>query len=435
MLDFRDVVAESDVIRELLRRRDFELPIDEIELLNSKRLSLIQGAQERRTELKAGSKEIDNLRRQHGTLELPEVYALRDRMTELKQQIGELESELANVEASLDLMMLEIPNTPADNVPVGKDDEDNEVLRFWGERPSFDYQPKAHDEIGAEMGVFDFARASKLSGARFSVLWGAASRLEKALMNFFLDMAILEHGYYPVSVPYMVSRETMTGTGQLPKFEEDLFRTSTGSREYFLVPTAEVPVTNLHSNEIVQEEDLPLTYCSLTPCFRAEAGSSGRDVRGLLRQHQFDKVEMVRFCKPSESWNELEILTSHAEKILQRLELHYRVVALCTGDLGFAAKFTYDLEVWLPGQNAYREVSSCSNYGDYQARRANIKYKRLDNQKNELLHTLNGSGMPIGRTMIAIMEQNQTRDGCVNIPKALQDYTGFEQIRPDGSVR
>jgi len=434
MLDYRQIVAEPEKTREALRRRGFELPLEEIERLNERRLALIQSIQKHRTDLNAGSKEIDILRRQHGTLDLPEVSAIRDRMSKLGQQIGEDESDLAEVEHELNSLMLEIPNTPTDRVPIGKDDSENEVLRFQGEKPSFDFKPKSHDELGTSMGIIDFERAAKLSGARFSVLWGAASRLEKALMSFFLDMAINEHGYQPVSVPYMVNRETMTGTGQLPKFEDDLFRTETGGREYFLIPTAEVPVTNLHADEILPEEELPLTYCALTPCYRAEAGSSGRDVKGLLRQHQFDKVEMVRFCKPSESWNELEILTAHAENILQRLGLHYRVVALCTGDLGNAARFTYDLEVWLPGQSAYREVSSCSNFGDYQARRANIKYKRADNRRNELLHTLNGSGLPIGRTMIAIMEQNQMADGSVNIPEALHDYTRFGRINPDGSV-
>jgi seryl-tRNA synthetase len=283
-------------------------------------------------------------------------------------------------------------------------------------------------------GLLDFERGAKLAGTRFTVLRGAASRLERALMNLMLDMAVLEHGYTPVSVPYMVNRKTMIGTGQLPKFEADMFRVTAGDREWFLIPTAEVPVTNLHADEIILKAELPLAYCSLTPCFRAEAGSAGRDIRGLIRQHQFDKVEMVRFTKPSESWKELDILTQHAENILQRLNLHYRVVALCTGELGFAAQFTYDLEVWLPGQNAYREISSCSNYGDYQARRARIRYKRSDSGKNELVHTLNGSGMPIGHALIAVIEQNQRADGSIAIPEDLQKYTGFTIIFPNGKT-
>jgi len=433
MLDYRQVLAEPEKYRELLLRRGHELPLEIIEKLNATRLELTREVEELRRRLNVGSKEISKLRCS-SEIDTRKENELREQMTQISEKIAELEAERTKVESQLESLMLEIPNIPAAHTPVGQSDQDNLVMRHWGVKPAFDFQPKSHYELAEKNGLLDFERGAKLAGTRFTVLRGAASRLERALMNLMLDMAVLEHGYTPVSVPYMVNRKTMIGTGQLPKFEADMFRVTAGDREWFLIPTAEVPVTNLHADEIIPEVELPLAYCSLTPCFRAEAGSAGRDIRGLIRQHQFDKVEMVRFTKPSESWKELDILTQHAENILQRLNLHYRVVALCTGDLGFAAQFTYDLEVWLPGQNAYREISSCSNYGDYQARRARIRYKRSDSGKNELVHTLNGSGMPIGRALIAVIEQNQRADGSIAIPEALQKYTGFTIIFPNGKT-
>ena len=433
MLDYRQVLAEPEKYHELLLRRGHELPLKIIEKLNATRLELTREVEELRRRLNVGSKEISKLRCS-SEIDTRKENELREQMTQISEKVAELEAERTKVESQLESLMLEIPNIPAAHTPVGQSDQDNLVMRHWGVKPAFDFQPKSHYELAEKNGLLDFERGAKLAGTRFTVLRGAASRLERALMNLMLDMAVLEHGYTPVSVPYMVNRKTMIGTGQLPKFESDMFRVTAGDREWFLIPTAEVPVTNLHADEIIPEAELPLAYCSLTPCFRAEAGSAGRDIRGLIRQHQFDKVEMVRFTKPSESWKELDILTQHAENILQRLNLHYRVVALCTGDLGFAAQFTYDLEVWLPGQNAYREISSCSNYGDYQARRARIRYKRSDSGKNELVHTLNGSGMPIGRALIAVIEQNQRADGSIAIPEALQKYTGFTIIFPNGKT-
>jgi seryl-tRNA synthetase len=435
MLNYRQVLANASEYQELLARRGYELPLETLQALDGQRLSLLQEVEECRRQVKEGSREVGKLLQQSQGQETAEIVDRKTQVTLINERIKQLNSDLSAAEARLETIMLDVPNIPAPQTPLGHSDQENPVLRVWGEKPLFDFPAKSHDELGEKMGILDFERGAKLAGSRFTVMKGAASRLERALTLFLLDMAALEHGYTQVSVPYMVNRKTITGTGQLPKFEDDMFRVISEGREFFLIPTAEVPVTNLHADEILPEESLPLLYCSLTPCFRAEAGSAGRDVKGLIRQHQFDKVEMVHISKPEDSWKQLEIMTHHAEHILQRLGLHYRVVALCTGDIGFSAQFTYDLEVWLPSQNAYREISSCSNCGDFQARRAKIRYKRQDTGKNELVHTLNGSGLPVGRTLIAIMEQYQRSDGSIVIPEPLHRYTGFSHILPDGSMK
>jgi seryl-tRNA synthetase len=313
-----------------------------------------------------------------------------------------------------------MPNIPHESVPVGKDENDNPVVRTWGEIPERDFEPIPHWETGERLGILDFARAAKIAGARFALYRGLGARLERALITFMLDVHTKEHGYTEVLPPFMVNSAAMTGTGQLPKFKEDLFKIE--GWDYYLVPTAEVPVTNIHREEVLAEKDLPIYYVAYTPCFRSEAGSYGKDTRGLIRQHQFNKVEMVKFAKPEDSYEELESLTRNAEEILRRLELPYRVITLCTGDLGFSAAKTYDLEVWLPGQNLYREISSCSNFGDFQARRAEIRFKREGGKGTELVHTLNGSGLAVGRTLVAILENYLQPDGSVAIPEALRPY-------------
>jgi seryl-tRNA synthetase len=315
-----------------------------------------------------------------------------------------------------------IPNMPHESVPVGADETDNPVLRTWGEIKATDSEPLQHWDIGERLGILDLARASKIAGARFALYRGAGAALERALINFMLDIHTKEHGYTEVLPPFMVNADTMTATGQLPKFKEDLFKVE--DWDLYLIPTAEVPVTNIHRDEILPEERLPVQYVSYTPCFRSEAGSHGKDTRGLIRQHQFNKVELVKFCRPEDSYDELENLTANAETILQRLDLPYRVVALCTGDLGFSAAKTYDIEVWLPGQGLYREISSCSNFEDFQARRGGIRFKRKGSKGTELAHTLNGSGLAVGRTLVAILENYQREDGSVAIPEALITYMG-----------
>jgi seryl-tRNA synthetase len=319
-----------------------------------------------------------------------------------------------------------IPNMPHESVPIGTDEADNELIRTWGEKKEFDFDPLPHWEIGEQLGILDFARASKIAGSRFALYRGFGALLERGLINFMLDIHTKEHGYTEVLPPFMVNSASMTGTGQLPKFKEDLFKVE--GWDYYLIPTAEVPVTNIHREDILPEESLPIYYVSYTPCFRSEAGSYGKDTRGLIRQHQFNKVELVKFCKPADSYDELEKLTRNAEEILKRLNLPYRVVALCTGDLGFSSAKTYDLEVWLPGQNVYKEISSCSNFLDFQARRANIRFKKKGASGTELVHTLNGSGLAIGRTLIALLENYQQGDGSVRIPDALRPYVGGKEI-------
>ncbi|OGQ44873.1 MAG: serine--tRNA ligase [Deltaproteobacteria bacterium RIFCSPLOWO2_02_FULL_46_8] len=381
------------------------------------------------TRRKLLQKEYDDLRARQNEVS-KEVQALKKAgkdasgiiadMQKVAARLKEIGPEQTEIEKKLDNLCLLIPNTPHLSVPVGKSSEENRVERTWGEKPKFDFTPKDHSEIGEKLGILDFERAAKMSGSRFVIYKGAGAKLERALINFMLDLHTKENGYTEILPPFMVNPLALIGTGQLPKFEEDLFKTTEG---HYLVPTAEVPLTNIYRDEILKEGDLPISLTAYTPCFRAEAGSYGKDVKGLIRQHQFNKVELVKFAHPENSYTALEKLTGDAEKVLQKLGLHYRVVSLCTGDLGFSASKTYDIEVWLPGQNAYREISSCSNCEAFQARRTNIRFKGKDG-KPKFVHTLNGSGLAVGRTFVAILEQFQKADGTFEIPKVLQSYLG-----------
>ena len=344
------------------------------------------------------------------------------RMKEVSARIKELDEDLRSVEDQLQSLLMGLPNMPHEDCPRGVSEDENIEIRTWGQQPPFTFTPQAHWDLGEELGILDFERAGKLSGARFALYYGAGARLERALINFMLDLHTAKHGYTETLPPFLVNRATMTGTGQLPKFASDLFHTE--DVDLYLIPTAEVPVTNIHRDEILAEADLPLCYTAYTPCFRKEAGSHGRDTRGLIRQHQFNKVELVKFSRPEDSDRELEKLLADAERVLQLLELPYRVVDLCTGDIGFSAARTFDIEVWLPGQECYREISSCSNFRDFQARRASIRFRRAGAKKPELVHTLNGSGLAVGRTLVAILENYQQEDGTVLIPDALKPYMG-----------
>ena len=348
---------------------------------------------------------------------------------EMREQIQELEKKSTDADARLRELLTALPNLPNASVPVGKSEADNVEARRWGAPPKFDFTPKPHWELGEHLGILDLERAAKISGARFAVYWALGARLERALANFMLDLHTREHGYTEVLPPYMVNSESMYGTGQLPKFAQDLFRVPHGEKDLWLIPTAEVPVTNLYRDETLDAAKLPISLTAYTPCFRSEAGSYGKDVRGIIRQHQFQKVELVKFARPEASYDELEKLTNNAETVLQKLGLHYRVMTLCTADIGFSAAKTYDIEVWLPGQNLFREISSCSNFESFQARRANIRYRPEGKNKTELVHTLNGSGLAVGRTWVAIVENYQQADGSVLIPAALQPYMGTDRIR------
>ena len=430
MLDARYVAEHLDEVRKALARRseDAARGLDGITELVGRRRELVTRVEQKQAERNAANQDMARLAK-------TDRAAFEQRREELKSigaTIAELEGELAGVEGRIEEVLLAVPNLPHASTPPGSSEEDNPVIRTWGEKPTFRYEPKSHWDVGEKLKVLDFERASKLSGARFSVLFGLGARLSRALVDFMLDLHTREHGYTEVAPPYLVRASALIGTGQLPKFEQDLFKTGRGDPEdpsaLYLIPTAEVPLTNLHADEII-EASLPIAYTAYTPCFRAEAGSHGRDVRGLIRQHQFDKVEIVRFVEPEKAQNELELLTSHAEAVLQRLGLHYRVVELCAGDLGFGSQKTYDLEVWLPGQGAYREISSCSWFGDYQARRAKIRYRPAPKAKPRFVHTLNGSGLAVGRTLVAILEQYQQSDGSVIVPEALRDLVKTDRIR------
>ena len=417
MLDRSYLRDRTDEYRAALGRRRSDAPLDTFIELDRERRDILQEVEQLRAERNTVSQEIARLKK-----DKQDASAKIEAMREVGSRVKELEGRLSAVDEEMGAVELSLPNAPHHSVPEGSDESANRVERTWGEVPSFDYEPRDHVELGETLGIIDFDRAARITGARFSVLRGAGSRLERALTQFMLDLHTNEHGYVEVLPPFIVNAESLQGTGQLPKFKEDLFRLE-GEREYYLIPTAEVPVTNLHRDEILDESDLPISYTAYTPCFRSEAGSYGKDTRGLIRQHQFDKVELVRFVAPERSWDELELLTSHAEEVLRRLKLPYRVVSLCTGDLGFSAAKTYDLEVWLPGQDTYREISSCSNFGDFQARRANIRY-RPEEKKVSFVHTLNGSGLAVGRTMVAILENYQQSDGSVVVPEVLRPYMG-----------
>ncbi len=346
-------------------------------------------------------------------------------MRDVAAKIRELEKSLSQFDEKTTDILMRLPNIPHKTVPLGKDSSDNPVIKTFGRRPEFDFTPQPHWDVGGNLKVLDFERAAKITGARFPLYFATGARLERALINFMLDIHTTEHGYIETLPPFMVNRQSMTHTGQLPKFEEDLFKLE--GWDYFMIPTAEVPVTNIHQNEILDEDMLPILYTAYTPCFRSEAGSYGKDTRGLIRQHQFNKVELVKLTTPESSYDELEKLLNHAESILQRLEIHYQVVCLCTGDLGFSAAKTYDIEVWMPAQGVFREISSCSNFEDFQARRANIRFRKKGKKGTELVHTLNGSGLAVGRTVAAIFENFQNADGSVTIPKALRPYMGNEE--------
>ena len=424
MLDLRSVTDRFEETQRRLALRG-ELPaLGRLAELGARRKALIRESELLRHEVKSSGPQVQALMK----ADPPAAAALRDRLKAASTRQKELEAALKELEVELGQALLYVPNLPHESVPPGASSANNPVLRSHGERPAFAFQPRPHWELGEALGVLDFKRGAKLSGSRFTVLRGQGARLERALIAFMLDLHTREHGYTEILPPYLVLRESMQGTGQLPKFEEDAFKTA--DPELFLVPTAEVPVTNLHRDEILEAADLPLRYAAHTPCFRREAGAAGRDTRGLIRQHQFNKVELVKFATPESSYAELESLTADAERVLQRLGLHYRVVSLCAGDLGFSAAKTYDLEVWMPGQDAYREISSCSNFEDFQARRARIRFRRGEGGKPEWVHTLNGSGLAVGRTLAALLEVGQQADGAVLIPEALRPYTGFERIDP-----
>ncbi len=377
-------------------------------------LATIERLKEKKNRL---SGEIGKIKKTGG-----DAGALMRETEAVSEAIRVSEAPLADFEARFEAFMLTVPNLPSPTVKIGKSEHDNREMRRWGEPPKFDFEAKNHWDIGEELAILDFERAAKITGARFTVYRGAGARLERALINFMLDLHTGENGYQEMLPPALVNRASLVGTGQLPKFEEDLFHLAPG--DYFLIPTAEVPLTNLHRDETLDRSALPIKYVAYTPCFRSEAGSSGEDVRGLIRQHQFNKVEMVKFTEPENSYDELEALVRNAEEVLQRLKLPYRVMELCTGDMGFGAAKTYDLEVWLPGQNTYREISSCSNCEDFQARRANIRYRRDNKGKPIFVHTLNGSGLAVGRTLVAVLENYQQKDGSVIVPEALRPYMG-----------
>jgi seryl-tRNA synthetase len=421
MLDARFVRENVEVVKEALNKRGYQFPLSEFLEINEKRMSLLKESEELRNKRNVVSEEIGKLKRQKAdsSAQMAEMKVVSDRIKALDDNLRELEDETGD-------FMLTIPNIPHDSVPVGRDETENAEIRKWGSPEEYNFEPLNHWDIAETLDIIDFERASKIAGARFALMKGAGARLERALMNLMLDMNTSK-GYTEVFPPVIVNRDSMTGTGQLPKFETDLFKIA--DPELYLVPTAEVPLTNIHRDEILKGTDLPIYYTAYTPCFRREAGSYGKDTRGLIRQHQFNKVELVKFVKPEDSYDELEKLTHDAEEILQKLGLPYRVVALCTGDLGFAASKTYDLEVWLPGQKRYREISSCSNFEDFQARRAGIRFKREGRKGTEFVHTLNGSGLAIGRTVVAILENYQQKDGSVTIPEVLIPYMGMEKIR------
>jgi seryl-tRNA synthetase len=425
MLDLKYVAQNFETVKERLKLRGGNLDLGHFQALVQERRELYIALESLNQTRNSANEEIKLKAKQDpGAIE-----RLRDQMRSLSSTIREKENQLKAVEEELEKILLLVPNLPDPSVPVGTSAEDNRLERSWGEKPRFDFTPKQHFELGEGLGGLDFERAAKVSGSRFVFYKGALARLERALVSFMLDVHT-SRGYTELLPPYLVNRAAMVGTGQLPRFEEEAFKTA-GSQEFFLIPTAEVPLTNYHQNEILEGDRFPVKYCAFSPCFRAEAGSAGKDTRGLVRQHQFHKVELVKFSTPESSSAELEGLTADAEEILRRLKLPYRVMTLCTADLGFSAAKTYDLEVWLPGQNTYREISSCSNCGDFQARRAQIRFRRAKGDKPQLCHTLNGSGLAVGRTLIAILENNQRADGSIDVPEALVGCLGgLKRIDP-----
>ena len=422
MLEARYIREHLDEVRERLALRGQAINLDQFLLIDGERRKTIQEWERLRALQKKVSDEVSKKKK-----EGQDASALIEEMKKVSQELKGLDSIMEEKEKALQDLLLVVPNLPHPSVPAGKDSSDNVEVRRWGEIPKFGFEPKPHWDIGEELGILDFKAGAKITGARFTLYLDLGAKLERALINFMLDLHTREHGYREVLPPFMVNRTTMTGTGQLPKFEEELFKVE--GTDYFLIPTAEVPVTNIHQDDVLDEKVLPLYYTAYTPCFRKEAGSYGKDTRGLIRQHQFNKVELVKFTKPENSYEELERLLSNAEEVLRRLKLPFRVVNLCSGDLGFSASKTYDIEVWLPGQNTFKEISSCSNFEDFQARRAKIRYRISGKNKTEYVHTLNGSGLAVGRTLVAILENYQRADGSVIIPEALRPYLyGVERI-------
>ena len=418
MVDIKLIRREPEKVKELLSRRDkvYAEMVDELLAVDRERRALLTEVESLKAERNRLSKEIGKLFKEKRR---EEALSLKERVEKISERIVQLERELSKLEERFKRLILSIPNPPHPSVPIGEDENDNVVVRYWGEKPEFDFTPLPHWDLARKLDILDFERATKLAGSRFVIYkkWGA--KLERALINFMLDLHTGEHGYEEIIPPFLVNTKTMTGTGQLPKFEDDLYKIE--GEDLWLIPTAEVPLTNIHSGEILPEKELPKYYTAYTPCFRKEAGAHGRDVRGIMRLHQFNKVELVKIVHPDSSYEELEKLVREAERVLQLLNLHYRVVELCTGDLGFSAAKTYDIEVWIPSQNRYREISSCSNCEDFQARRAQIRFRDREG-KTRFVHTLNGSGLAVGRTVIAILEQYQLKDGSVVVPEVLRNY-------------
>ena len=422
MLDIKLIRENPDLVKAAMktRNKDMDAAVDEIIAIDGKRRELNAKKEALKAKQNAASKEIPKIKKEGG-----DISTIMAEMNAVKAAIKEDDDELAELEARQKTLIYEFPNIPSPTTPIGKDDSENVEIRRFGEPTKFDFEPKAHWDIGADLNILDPETAAKVTGARFHFYRGLGARLERSIINFFLNTHI-ESGYTEVFPPFMVNRASMTGTGQLTKFEEDAFKLT---NDYFLIPTAEVPVTNMHRDEILDGDKLPIKYCAYSACFRAEAGSAGRDTRGLIRQHQFNKVELVKFVKPENSYEELEKLTNDAEKVLQLLGLPYRVVALSTGDIGFSSAKTYDIEVWMPSYGRYVEISSCSNFEDFQARRASIRYKDSAKDKAKLVHTLNGSGVAVGRTVAAILENYQNADGSVTVPEVLRPYMGVDVIK------
>jgi seryl-tRNA synthetase len=424
MLDIKYLRQNIDFVRQKMDQRGQKIDFDGFLSLDAKRRDILGAVETLRNERNSVSKQVGELKKKK-----EDASALIEKMGDVSAKIKEYDEILRVTEEELNAFVMIVPNIQHESVPQGSGSEDNKVVRTWGEKPVFSFEPKQHFDLGENLNILDFTRGAKITGARFTVSRGAGAAMERALVSFMLDLHTEKHGYTEVLTPFMVNAESMTGTGQLPKFKEDLFKIE--GMEYYLIPTAEVPVTNIYRDEILDEDKLPIYLVAYSPCFRAEAGSYGKDTRGLIRQHQFNKVEMVKFSKPETSYDELEKLTANAEEILEKLNIPYRTVCLCTADLGFSSAKTYDVEAWLPGQNTYREISSCSNFDDFQARRAAIRFRRKDSGKVEFVHTLNGSGLAVGRTVVAILENYQQADGSVLIPEALRPYMrGLERITP-----
>jgi seryl-tRNA synthetase len=422
MLDIKYLRQNIELVRKKMAQRGTSIDFDRFTSLDTRRRDILMEVETLRSERNNVSKEIGDLKKKKA-----DASSLIARMSDVSAKIKELDELLRVTEEELNTFVLTVPNIHHESVVIGRGSQDNPVIRNWGEKPAFAFEPKEHWEIGENLNILDFARGAKITGARFTLYRGLGAALERALINFMLDLHVGEHGYTEVLTPFMVNRESMTGTGQLPKFADDLFKIE--GMDYFLIPTAEVPVTNIYRDEILEEKKLPIYHVAYSPCFRSEAGSYGKDTRGLIRQHQFNKVEMVKFTKPEASYDELEKLTINAEEVLKKLGIPHRTVSLCTADLGFSSAKTYDVEAWMPGQNEYREISSCSNYEDFQARRAVIRFRREESGKVEFVHTLNGSGLAVGRTVVAILENYQQADGSVLIPQVLQPYLrGIDRI-------